>query len=143
MFWRHNLLPLGLTLLVSLLCLTPGGDMPGSPFISFDKLSHAAFFMLLFFQWSVGLRKQDRFIWWRRHSFALAFFGCLAYGGLLELLQGLAFESRSADWKDFLADAIGVGAGAVFYVLLFGKDGFRLGMSHRNRWRPKKSIERF
>lgn len=99
--------------------------------------------MLLFFQWSVGLHKQDRFIWWRRHSFALAFFGCLAYRGLLELLQGLAFESRSADWKDFLADAIGVGAGAVFYVLLFGKDGFRLGMSHRNRWRPKKSIERF
>ena len=117
--------------------------MPSSPFISFDKLSHAAFFMLLFFQWSVGLRKQDRFTWWRRYSFVLTFFGCLIYGAVLELMQGLLFSGRSGDWKDLVADAIGVGAGALFYVVLFGKDGFRIGMSHGNRWRPKSSIERF
>jgi VanZ family protein len=42
----------------------------------------------------------------------------LALGGLLELLQSLT-EYRSADWADFLADALGI---VLAYTVLRGLD---------------------
>ena len=41
--------------------------------------------------------------------------GLLAYGALIELLQGFTVH-RHGDWRDLVADAIGVGIAALVFA---------------------------
>ncbi len=42
---------------------------------------------------------------------------CVAYGGLLEIMQAKIFSHRSGDWLDFIANTFGCSVG----VYLFNK----------------------
>jgi VanZ family protein len=48
-------------------------------------------------------------------------FGCVAYGGLLEVMQATVFSQRSGDWLDFIANSFGCLIGLWF----FRKNKFR------------------
>ena len=66
-----------------------------------DKLAHALAFMGFMVIFS-GLVRSE---YWR-----FVFVALLAYGGAIEVLQ-LGVPSRSAEWADLLADAVGLLAG--------------------------------
>ena len=68
-----------------------------------DKLAHLVVFLGLGWVWRRSLRRAGRLI-----PYSAIFAAVVAYGGLLELLQG-ATGIRSAEWADFAADALGAG----------------------------------
>ena len=100
-----------LLVLIGIVCyLTLTPKPPPSIDFGWDKLNHLAAFAALGFASWLGYPES-----WRRRSFVL--FAMVALGGLIEVLQ-LYVPGRSSEWGDLLADAIGVGAGAVIAMLL-------------------------
>ncbi|MDT0616911.1 VanZ family protein [Salinisphaera sp. P385] len=118
-WWWLGLAGCGLLLV---LALAPG--TPGPSFTYGDKVGHLAAFALLG-GWFGALRR-DALPW-----IGLAL---LAYGGLIELLQGLT-PSRLPEWGDLLADL----AGIVLGILLLSTGmqrvmvGLERGLSERRR----------
>ncbi len=81
--------------------------MPEPPPINtgWDKTDHVAAFVVLGL---LGLPSWP-------HDRVRVLVGLLVYGGLIEVLQGFTVY-RQADWRDWVADAVGVGLA----VLIFG-----------------------
>jgi hypothetical protein len=85
---------------VAVLSLMPGRNLP-DVHVS-DKLKHfAAFVMLAFWFGSILIRRD-----WLWLVPAL-----LVFGGLIELAQDAMPWGRRGEWRDLLADGLGVGAG--------------------------------
>jgi VanZ family protein len=73
--------------------------------LGWDKLNHLAAFAALAICAVHGWREARN----ARRAMLLAL---LAFGGIIELLQRRV-PGRSAEWADLLADAIGIGVGAL------------------------------
>jgi VanZ family protein len=86
--------------------LAPNKDVPGSEMI-WDKAAHSIAFGLLVV---VGLLMSTH----RRWAVVLAVLGL---GIAIEIAQGLMPYGRQGDWRDALADAIGVGVGVVVWAI--------------------------
>lgn len=101
---RHHrvwyLLGAVLTLVVIVSGLVPSEDLPHWQLS--DKFEHLIAYTGLAV-WFGGLLRPRRYL-----QLALAL---LALGGGIEIAQGLMGLGREADWRDFLADALGVGFG--------------------------------
>lgn len=91
----------GLLLLVLAICLLPMPPLPVDQISWSDKAEHALAFALLAWWFAVARREGG----WRWLAILL-----IAYGGLIELLQGLT-TYRTPSIADALADALGVGLG--------------------------------
>jgi VanZ family protein len=99
--WRAILLLL--TIAVAYLALTP--QPPPSIDTGWDKLNHMLAFSALAFaaclSWPQA-RKHHYLLWWT----------LLFLGGSIEVLQ-LYVPGRASEWGDLLADAVGIGCGAI------------------------------
>jgi VanZ family protein len=89
----------GLVLVMTLALLPPQVPMPTT---GWDKANHALAFAVL----AVLGRAA-----YPRHT-TVVLIGLLAYGGLIELLQGLT-PHRMAEWLDVGADSVGLVAGSM------------------------------
>lgn len=67
-----------------------------------DKVLHASTFFVLAGLSAVG---------WRTHSAFKLFIALTAFGGLIEIVQGLDLIGRDADLLDLLADMVGAALG--------------------------------
>ena len=108
---------------IAILHAIPGSDFPKfsfSYFFQLDKLIHAVIFMIGVYLFAVALKEQQKIKFLR--YIVISF---IAYGLLLEVLQGLVFIERSADILDWLADTIGVFLG----VWIFKKFPFPVSMN--------------
>jgi glycopeptide antibiotics resistance protein len=124
---RPNLLTISWALLIMILCGIPGRDIPHISFLeilSFDKWVHAGIFFVLTLLAVRGFRLQQKFEMLNTHALVIALSACIAYGGLLEVLQGTLFEERSADVYDFIANSFGCILAALVYPKI-------------SRWFPK------
>jgi len=83
--------------------LVPGGTLGGG-FASHDKLSHAGAYLVLMV-WFAGLQPRRT---WRWVALAL-----LGMGLVLEIAQGAMHMDRMADPGDVIANAAGIGIGAL------------------------------
>ncbi len=90
----------------------PRNSLPLIP--GFDKRGHACMFGGLYFALAFDSRlhyrkrgKKNPRRGAARRALLLAGI-CIAFGGLIELLQEWTGQGRSADWLDFAADAAGV-----------------------------------
>ena len=106
---------------------TAGADLPPIPYL--DKWIHAFMFG--------GLAGAAAFDWQRAHraanvagaTMAVICAVCLAFGALDEVAQSLLTVTRSGEWLDLCADALGVGVAffaappAVRRVLKIHKNG--------------------
>ena len=118
MFLKHNRYGLLWALLIMALCGIPGSDLPHSTFLEllqFDKLVHAGVFFVLVILLTHGFKRQETSTVLRSNPVSTALIICIAYGGLLELLQDAVFKERSADIYDFIANSFGCVAGAMLY----------------------------
>jgi VanZ family protein len=90
------------------LCLAPGKDLPKEPI--WDKAEHAiAWFVLA----GVGLG------FWPSRATRVASFA-LALGALVEVLQWAMPFGRDGDWRDWVADLVGVAAALAVWALARG-----------------------
>ena len=88
------------------LCLAPSKDLPSVNV--WDKAEHALAWAVLA---GSGL------ILFPRHPARVAGFA-LAFGVLVEILQGNLPFGRDMDWMDFVADGVGVAASLALYALV-------------------------
>lgn len=110
------------TLIIFGLCCTPGQYIPTTNWLellSFDKFVHASIFFTLAILWLIYLFKSNK---QSNTSMILAILLCIAYGGMLEIMQATVFSNRSGDWLDFIANSFGCLMGLWF----FSKNKYRL-----------------
>lgn len=104
-FWLRLALYAVATAILLYLCLAPAQALPSVRL--WDKAEHAIAWAVL---------PLTGFILFPRHRVAVALYS-VALGGLVEILQGLPIIHRDSDWKDWVADIVGV-AGAWLAVAL-------------------------
>ena len=88
------------------LCLAPSKDLPSVNI--WDKAEHAIAWAVLA---GSGL------VLFPRHPARIVVFA-LAFGALVEVLQGNLPFGRDMDWTDWAADAVGVAASLALYALV-------------------------
>lgn len=94
-------LALGWSAVIMVLCLVRFNELPQVKLAEADKYVHAIFhflFTLLWFGYARTLFSR---------ALAKVFVASVAYGGLIEILQGTLTTTRQADLKDVLANTTG------------------------------------
>lgn len=105
-------------IIILILCGTPGKDVPHFSFLDlfgFDKFVHAGIFFVLVIFAIRGFRLQTKNNYLNKNASFLAVGFSIAYGGVLEILQGTIFEDRSADINDFIANSFGCFVALLLY----------------------------
>ena len=116
------LLALLWTLIIFVLCSTPGRFVPTTSWlelVSFDKFVHATMFFTLVCLWFLYLFYSNKL---STTSIVVILILSVAYGGLLEIMQATLFSERSGDWFDFIANSFGCVMGLWFFT----KNKYRL-----------------
>ncbi len=101
-------------LLILVLCLMPGRALPAwhwADLLSVDKAVHAGLFAVLAVLVLLGLRAHAGGAPLSVPAILWAVVTCIAYGGLLELMQQLPALGRRGDLNDLLANTAGCGLG--------------------------------
>lgn len=98
------------------LCSTPGRFIPTTNWLellSFDKFVHASIFFTLICWWLLFFHTK-----YKATLFVtiIVMLSCIAYGGLLEIMQATLFSQRSGDWLDFIANTFGCTMGLWFFT---------------------------
>ncbi len=107
---RARVLAIIWTLLIFILCLLPGKDIPKVRIPSADKYVHIILFGGFAFLWLCGYPTRNIFF------LIIIFFITVFFGWFIEFLQGLLKSlGRSKDFMDLLADS----GGDLLAVLLF------------------------
>ena len=88
-FWKYNILSILWSLLILVLCLLPGKDLPTVDIINFDKLAHFSIYLLLAVMMYYGWKKQDSFIALHHKTAIKILIITSAYGFAVEIMQEL------------------------------------------------------
>ncbi|MBL0727555.1 VanZ family protein [Piscinibacter sp. HJYY11] len=89
-----------------MVCFLAFSPRPPDPLSTgWDKLNHGAAFAALTMTALLAFPRPHRALW-------VVLLGLLAFGGLIEVVQGLV-PNRSSEWADLLADALGIVAGTI------------------------------
>ncbi len=128
-FIKHSRFALIYSIIVILLCALPGDSMPSLDFMdlfSFDKIAHMLAFGILCILTAIALAKYLHFSYMRKYVLHWTFFYCIFLGAATETGQAYLAVHRSGDWLDFIADALGVLAGLVLFLILYTRKPVRL-----------------
>jgi VanZ family protein len=114
---KYFVYPLLWALIILALCAMPGKDIPHVSWLealAFDKWVHAGIFFILA---ALLMRSFKLTNISAAHVTAVVFALAISipYGGLLEVMQGMMFEDRSADLYDFIANSFGAICGVLVY----------------------------
>ncbi|MFI8378486.1 VanZ family protein [Leeuwenhoekiella sp. NPDC079379] len=99
------------TLFIAVICLMPMPHVSNTPKDS-DKLIHLLGYFIFTIIWFLYF-----FLGAKTKNFKQSLIKCvglsLVYGMLIEIVQGVATVSRSADFKDLIANSIGILTGVI------------------------------
>ncbi len=123
-WWLDNSLwvALGVTVLILVASLMPSDVLPAPHLKDSDKLLHSTAYVGLMWVWLLAFRKRHRII-----IGIILVISLSAFGIIIEVLQGALTTYRIPDWRDALANIVGITVGFVtykpFYKLIFGDTG--------------------
>lgn len=106
LWWSLNV---GVLIVITLASLLSPGNLPVSTG-GHDKLWHATAYFIAALLWRPLLRRPP--------SLVVVWIGLVAYGALMEVLQGIG-GVRSFEWLDMLANGSGVTAATLLLALLW------------------------
>ena len=124
MFLNKNKFGIAWTLLILLVCLMPGDNLPSSSFLSFkgaDKVIHSTFYLVLIILVGSGLVNYFHSSYSRNRIFVIAFLYCLFLGVGIEFIQSVFVAGRVGDIFDVLANGIGASVGAIILITQLNK----------------------
>lgn len=116
--------------MILVLCLIPGQDLPQWHWFDLFDLDKAVHFTLFAFQMvltALALHPLHAVPSGRSKAWGLSFGACVAYGGLLEVMQGALLMGRTADLNDFIANTLGSLAGLVYLYRRSRRNGEPVG----------------
>ena len=119
MFLNKNKYGLAWTLLILLVCLIPGDNLPNSSFLSFkgaDKLIHFTLYLVLLIVVGKGLVNYFNPSYSSNRIIVIAFLYCLFLGIGIEFIQSVFVAGRLGDFFDVLANAIGSSIGILILI---------------------------
>ena len=119
MFLNKNKYGIAWTLIILLVCLMPGDNLPSSSFLSFkgsDKLIHTTLYLVLIILVGKGLLKYFNSSYSRNRIIVIAFLYCLFLGVGIEFIQSVFVAGRGGDVLDVLANAAGASIGVVVLI---------------------------
>ena len=122
MLLRHFTFSIAWALLILLLSLVPGGELPDLSFwtlLTFDKMMHIFMFGILSFRTMMGASKQQTLWWLRHHSGIFTLAGVFIFGATIEIMQEYFIQDRYGDWVDLLANTIGTLGGIYIFRGVF------------------------
>lgn len=122
MFFKKNILGIIWSLVILIVCLMPGDNLPGSSFLSFvgmDKLIHGFLYAVLMVLVGKGLINQFDISSSKTKTLVVAFLYCFFLGAGIEFLQSGFVVGRSGDILDVLANNIGALIGVLFLFWQF------------------------
>ena len=124
MLWRYLLPGICWLILVLLLSLTPGEEMPQHvvSLVAFDKLMHWFFYGMLTHLWLVGLKKQYYSVYLKRNAVWIILSSVIVLGIIIEFLQGEFVSGRFFEIWDILANIIGCLMGILLFRIIYGKE---------------------
>ncbi|MEZ7494189.1 VanZ family protein [Leeuwenhoekiella aequorea] len=102
------------TLLIAVVCLMPMPHVSNAPKDS-DKLVHLLAYLFFTIIWFLGFYLSNKKQIYGRSLIKSVVLGVF-YGILIEVIQGVATVSRSADFKDFIANCIGILTGVILII---------------------------
>ena len=108
LFLKSNYSGILFTLVVAFLCLYPFESEKESTIPHFDKVIHVTLFLILSYFWMRGLNAQNQYKKVQAKAVLITVISVIAYGVLIEVLQGMMHLGRSFDAFDIAADAVGV-----------------------------------
>ena len=120
MFFSKNKYGIVWTLLILLVCLMPGDNLPSTSFLSFkgaDKLIHFTLYLVLFIFVGKGLVNYFDSSYSSNRIILIAFLYCLFLGVGVEFLQSVFVAGRSGDFFDVLSNAMGASVGIVILLV--------------------------
>ena len=120
MFFSKNKYGIFWTLLILLVCLMPGDNLPSTSFLSFkgaDKLIHFTLYLVLFIFVGKGLVNYFDSSYSSNRIILIAFLYCLFLGVGVEFLQSVFVAGRSGDFFDVLSNAMGASVGIVILLV--------------------------
>mgnify|MGYP000949341393 CR=1 FL=1 len=124
MFLNKNKFGIAWTLLILLVCLMPGDNLPSSSFLSFkgaDKVIHSTLYLVLIILVGSGLVNYFHSSYSRNRIFVIAFLYCLFLGVGIEFIQSVFVAGRVGDIFDVLANGIGASVGAIILITQLNK----------------------
>ena len=119
MFLNKNKYGLAWTLLILLVCLMPGDNVPNSSFLSFkgaDKLIHFILYLVLFILIGKGLVNYFKPSYSSNRIIVISFLYCLFLGIGVEFIQSVFVAGRLGDVFDVLANSIGSSIGVLILI---------------------------
>jgi VanZ family protein len=122
MLLRHFTFSIAWALLILLLSLVPGSDLPDLSFwklLTFDKMMHIFMYGILSFRTMMGASKQQAYYWMRHHAGIFTIITITLFGASLEAMQELLLSDRYGDWVDLLANSIGTLLGIYVFRVVF------------------------
>ena len=121
MFFRYNLFGIVWALIILLLILMPGNNMPDTNIwniLTFDKFAHLFVFAVLVFLLIIGYTKQYTYTWLKFNAVKSSLITGVGYSFVLEVSQALVPE-RTFDLTDMLANTIGCFLGSLLFYFVY------------------------
>ena len=112
-FWKYNTISILWSMLILVLCLLPGKDLPTVDIVNFDKLVHFSIYLLLALMMYYGWKKQDTFLVLHHRTVIKILIITSSYGFVVEIMQELLTADRHFDLFDALANSTGGVAGSL------------------------------
>ncbi len=111
---RLFLIALSYSFVISVLFFLPTTEIPKVSFSGADKIVHIIVYFILINAWLAYFYVKNNFLFNVKWAAILVFI-TLLYGIIIEILQGLFTDSRSADIFDLFANLIGTILGIFFF----------------------------
>ncbi len=119
MFIRFNLFTILWSIVIFLLILMPGQQMPQiGDLFSFDKIAHLGVFCILCFFMIVGFSKQWSFKILKKYAVRYGLLISVVYASILELGQSV-IPDRSSNIYDMAFNLSGVCLGYLLFLLVY------------------------
>ena len=112
-FLKYNIFSIAWAILILILCLMPGKDLPTVNILNFDKLAHFGVYVILSLSMYYGWKKQVSFLSLHSNTIIKILLITSTYGFIVEILQELLTTDRHFDIFDALANAAGGMAGSL------------------------------
>lgn len=120
-FWKYNILSTVWALVILILCLLPGKELPTVDIENFDKLAHFSMYFLLALMMYYGWKKQDSFIALHHRTAIKILIITSAYGFVVEVIQELLTADRHFDLLDAIANSTGAVVGSLIGTFVKNK----------------------
>ncbi len=119
MFLKLNAFAIIWAIVVAILILLPGKDLPGTGGLAnIDKIAHAIVFAVLTILVIVGFKKQFTFPVIKKYSIISSISVILLYSVILESIQ-LFVPDRQFDKFDMIANTMGISFGLILFVFIY------------------------